>query len=138
LKDNQTRLETAMLERLVEWVPAGTKLTVLAARGLGKSELTECCSVLGIDQVIRFRQDFLVTDVKGNRTAAVEHLLTNGAPRMVKTNTSAKRTLFLLNQGCCWYRALPNMPDDRARTLLSAFTNLMSQHESFGAIFAAL
>jgi hypothetical protein len=56
----------------------------------------------------------------------------------LKTNTSAKRTLSLFNQGCCWYRALPNMPDDRARTLLGAFECLMAQHEYFGAIFAAI
>ena len=246
LKNNQTRLETEMLERLVDWVPQGTKLTVLADRGFGKSELYECCALLGIDYVFRFREVILVTDADGNRGTASEFLLPNGRPRMLvsarvtgkktcvpavvvtkgkrmqeswciatsladktaaevvalygrrftieeafrdtkdlhfgmglsathirdanrrdrmlmlvalaqafltalgqagenaglggslKTNTSAKRTLSLLNQGLCWYRALPNMPDERARTLLGAFETLMGQHEFFGAIFAAI
>jgi hypothetical protein len=30
------------------------------------------------------------------------------------------------------------MPNDRARTLLGAFENLLGQHEYFGAIFAAM
>jgi hypothetical protein len=51
-----------------------------------------------------------------------------GLGKSLETNTIAKRTLSLLNQGCCWYRALPNMPDER----------LMTQHENFGAIFAAI
>ena len=246
LKDNQTRHETEILELLVDWVPKGTKLTVLADRGFGKSELYECCALLGIDYAFRFREVILVTDVDGNRGAASEFLLPNGRPRMLmspqltgkktsgpavvvtnakrmqeswciatsltnktaaevvalygrrftieeafrdtkdlhfgmglsathirdanrrdrmlmlvalaqafltalgqagenaglgnslKTNTSAKRTLSLLNQGLCWYRALPNMPDDRARTLLGAFESLLRQHEFFGAIFAAI
>jgi hypothetical protein len=61
-----------------------------------------------------------------------------GLDRSLKTNTNAKRTLSLLNQGCCWYRALPNMPDDRARTLLDSLESLMAQHECFDEIFAAI
>ena len=246
LKDNQTRLETEMLQRLVDWAPPGTKFTVLADRGFGKSELYECCAMLGIDYAIRFREVIVVVDADGKRGSASEYLLPNGRPRMLlspqvtgkktpipavvvtkakrmqeswciatslsqktaaevvalygrrftieeafrdtkdlhfgmglsathirdahrrdrmlmlvalaqafltalgqagenagldrslKTNTSAKRTLSLLNQGLCWYRALPHMPDDRAQTLLSAFESLLSQHEYFGAIFAAI
>jgi hypothetical protein len=246
LKDNQTRLETEMLERLVEWAPPGTKLTVLADRGFGKSELYECCAMLGIDYAFRFREVIVVQDAAGTQASAGQYLLPNGRPRMLlsprvtgkktpvpavvvtkakrmqecwciatslshktaaevvalygrrftieeafrdtkdlhfgmglsathirdahrrdrmlmlvalaqafltalgqagenagldrslKTNTSAKRTLSLLNQGLCWYRALPNMPDDRARTLLGAFQTLLGQHEYFGSIFVAI
>jgi hypothetical protein len=61
-----------------------------------------------------------------------------GLDKSLKTNTSAKRTLSLLNQGFCWYRALPMMPDERARSLMGAFESLLRQHEHFGAIFAAI
>ena len=61
-----------------------------------------------------------------------------GLDKSLKTNTSAKRTLSLLNQGLCWYRALPMMPDERAGTLMGAFESLLRQHEYFGAIFAAI
>ena len=235
-----------MLERLVEFAPQGTRFTVLADRGFGKSELYECCALLGIHYVFRFRDVILVTDAEGNRGYANSLVLPNGRPRMLtsvtmtgkktpvpavvvtkakrmsepwclatsltdktaaevvalygrrftieeafrdtkdlhfgmglsathirdgnrrdrmltvvalaqafltalgqagenaglgdslKTNTSSKRTLSLLNQGLCWYRALPNMPDDRARTLLTAFDSLLRQHEYFGAIFASV
>jgi len=246
LRYNQTRLETEMLERLIEFAPQGTHFTVLADRGFGKVELYECCAMLGIDYAIRFRDVILVADTEGNQGYAKEYLLPNGRPRMLsaprvtgkkvpvpavvvtkakkmqepwciatslstktaadvvalygrrftieeafcdtkdlhfgmwlsathihnanrrdrmlmlvalaqaflsalsqagenagldkslKTNTSAKRTLSLLNQGLCWYRALPRMPDDRARTLMGAFESLLRQHEYFGATFAAI
>jgi len=246
LKDNQTRLETEMLERLVDWSPPGTKLTVLADRGFGKSELYECCAMLGLGYAFRFREVIVVQDADGTQASAGQYVLPSGRPRMLlsprvtgkktpvpavvvtkakrmqecwciatslshktaaevvalygrrftieeafrdtkdlhfgmglsathirnaqrrdrmlmlvalaqafltalgqagenagldrslKTNTSAKRTLSLLNQGLCWYRAIPNMPDDRARALLGAFESLLGQHEYFGAIFAAI
>ena len=65
LKDNQTRLETEMLERLIDWVSKGTKLTVLADRGFCKAELYECCALLGIDYAFRFREVILVTARRG-------------------------------------------------------------------------
>lgn len=246
IRDNQTRLETEMLERLAEFAPKETRFTVLADRGFGKAELYECCAMLGIDYAIRFRDVILVTDAEGTQGYAKEYLLANGRPRMVisprvtgkkvpipamvvtkakkmqepwciatsltkktaadvvalygrrftieeafrdtkdlhfgmglsathirnanrrdrmlmlvalaqafltalgqagenagldkslKTNTSAKRTLSLLNQGLCWYRALPMMPDERADALMGAFESLLRQHEFFGAIFAAI
>ena len=58
--------------------------------------------------------------------------------KSLTTNTSAKRTLSLLNQGLCGYRALPMMPGDRASTLMGAFESALRQHEYFGAIFAAI
>ena len=61
-----------------------------------------------------------------------------GLDKSLKTNTNAKRTLSLLNQRLCWYRALPMVPDDRARTLMGAFESRLRQHEYFGANFAAI
>jgi hypothetical protein len=85
LRDNQTRLETEMLGRLVEFAPEGTHFTVLADRGFGKAELYECCAMLGIDYAIRFRDVSLVTDADGNQGYAKEYLLPNGRPRMLST-----------------------------------------------------
>jgi hypothetical protein len=93
LKDNQTRLETEILERLADWVPQDTKLTVLAERGFGMIELYECCAMLGIDYAFRFRVVILVTDTDGNRAPAGEYLLANGRPRMqISPQLTGKKT----------------------------------------------
>ena len=85
---------------------------------------------------ITFRGQAYLSMLRGRRMSRAAK--TTSFVKSLKTNTSAKRTLSLLNQGLCWYRALPNMPNDRARTLLGAFESLMNQHEYFGAIFAAI
>ena len=61
-----------------------------------------------------------------------------GLDRMLKANTVKRRTLSLLRQGTCWFRALPNMPDDRARILLGSFDKILAEHafsrDALGAI----
>ncbi len=51
-----------------------------------------------------------------------------GLDRMLKANTVKTRTLSLLRQGTSWYRALPNMPDERARILVEAFDKILAEH----------
>lgn len=62
--------------------------------------------------------------------------MTRRSPKTLRNDD--KRKLSLFNQGQCWYRALPNMPDGRARMLLGAFESPINQHEYFVAIFAAI
>ncbi len=44
-----------------------------------------------------------------------------GLDRLLKTNTSKKRTLSLLRQGLRWYQLMPNMSEDRLRQLAQGF-----------------
>lgn len=44
-----------------------------------------------------------------------------GLDRLMKTNTSKKRTMSLLNQGINLYAAIPNMGEDRLAPLMKAF-----------------
>ena len=61
-----------------------------------------------------------------------------GLDRMLKANTVKKRTMSLYNQGCCWYRAIPNMPDDRLLLLMRAFGKLVASHAAFQGIFGVI
>jgi len=53
-----------------------------------------------------------------------------GLDRLLKTNTSKKRTLSLFRQGRRWYELIPNMPEDRLRHLMNAFQNEIKRHET--------
>jgi hypothetical protein len=61
-----------------------------------------------------------------------------GLDRLLKTNTSKKRQLSLYNQGCFWYDALPNMPDERLAPLMQAFDVILREHEFFREIFGII
>jgi hypothetical protein len=61
-----------------------------------------------------------------------------GLDRTLKSNTSAKRTLSLFNQGCQWYAKIPNMPDDRLATLMEAFDVVVRDHAFFRKIFGII
>ena len=61
-----------------------------------------------------------------------------GLDRLLKTNTSKKRQLSLYRQGCFWYDALPNMPDERLVPLLQAFDDTLGEHEVFREIFGVI
>ena len=61
-----------------------------------------------------------------------------GLDRMLKANTVKKRTMSLYNQGCCWYRMLPNMPRERLVPLMNAFGDLVVSHATFCDIFGII
>lgn len=61
-----------------------------------------------------------------------------GLDRTLKANTVKTRTMSLFNQGCCWYRALPNMPEQRLLPLMRAFGELVASHAAFRDIFGVI
>jgi hypothetical protein len=61
-----------------------------------------------------------------------------GLDRLMKTNTSKKRTMSLLNQGINLYAAIPNMGEDRLAPLMKAFDQQVRQHEIFRAVFGLI
>ena len=58
-----------------------------------------------------------------------------GMDRLLKANTSKKRTHSLFRQGCMWYQLIPNMPKDRLRPLIREFGKLVRQQPAFRAVF---
>lgn len=61
-----------------------------------------------------------------------------GLDRLMKTNTSKKRTMSLLNQGINLYAAIPNMGEDRLAPLMKAFDEQVRAHEIFRAVFGLI
>lgn len=61
-----------------------------------------------------------------------------GFDRMLKVNTVKKRTHSLLRQGQFWFAALPTMREDQARTLMTAFDEVVREHAVFREAFGIL
>lgn len=61
-----------------------------------------------------------------------------GLDRLLKANTSKRRQLSLYRQGCFWYDALPNMPDERLVPLMQAFDASLREHQFFSEIFGII
>jgi hypothetical protein len=51
-----------------------------------------------------------------------------GLDRMLKTNTSKKRTMSLFKQGLRWYDLMPNMYDEDLVLLMTAFGSRVESH----------
>ena len=60
-----------------------------------------------------------------------------GLDRLLKANTSKKRTLSLFHQGLRWFQLVPNMPDERLSLLMAEFDALLAQNAVFAAMLAA-
>lgn len=57
-----------------------------------------------------------------------------GLDRILKTNTVKTRTMSLFNQGSYWYRAIPNMREERLGPLMEAFGRIVADHAAFKGI----
>ena len=57
-----------------------------------------------------------------------------GLDRILKSNTSKTRTMSLFNQGSYWYRAIPNMREERLQMLMEAFGKIIADHAAFKGI----
>jgi hypothetical protein len=51
-----------------------------------------------------------------------------GMDRLLKANTSKRRTHSLFRQGCLLYDLMPNMPESRLTPLIDKFIELISQN----------
>lgn len=58
-----------------------------------------------------------------------------GFDRLLKSNTSKRRTHSLFRQGCLLYDLIPNMPETRLRPLVERYTELLSQNSLFTQTF---
>jgi hypothetical protein len=61
-----------------------------------------------------------------------------GMDRMLKANTSKKRTHSLFRQGLHYYDKIPTMDHGKLRSLLDAFVALLSTHRIFQAVFGPI
>lgn len=61
-----------------------------------------------------------------------------GFDKMLKSNTSTKRTHSLYRQGHYYYHSIPHMRDDWLLTLMTAFDEVVREHEVFKTAFGTL
>jgi hypothetical protein len=61
-----------------------------------------------------------------------------GLDRTLKSNTVKTRTMSLFNQGSYWYRAIPNMREERLVPLMKAFGEIVASHAAFRDIFGLI
>jgi len=57
--------------------------------------------------------------------------------RTLKVNTVKRRTMSLFNQGAYWYRAIPNMREERLKLLTPAYDAIIREHKIFNEVFRA-
>ena len=55
-----------------------------------------------------------------------------GMDRLLKSNTSKKRTHSLFRQGCMLYELIPNMPEHRLLPLMQRFAEMLVGSGLFG------
>ncbi len=58
-----------------------------------------------------------------------------GLDRLLKANTTKKRTLSLFRQGLRWYQLIPNMPEERLQLLMESFAALLKEDAMYEAVF---
>ena len=58
-----------------------------------------------------------------------------GLDRLLKVNTSKRRTNSLFRQGCLLYDLIPNMPEARLRPLIDKFIELINQNTALAPMF---
>jgi len=58
-----------------------------------------------------------------------------GLDRLLKSNTSKRRTHSLFRQGCLLYDLIPNMPEHRLQPLIEKYAELLSQNSLFTRTF---
>jgi hypothetical protein len=61
-----------------------------------------------------------------------------GLDRYHKTNTSKKRTHSLFRQGCDWYSAIPYQRADWIDALISAFEEVLQEHQTMAGTLAVI
>ena len=163
LKDHRNLYEDRVLVRLAELLPPHIKVCVLADRGFGDQNLYRLLSEqLHFDYVIRFRDTKDIRYGMGmgsihvktperrdrlwpiNAFAVVLLTLlgaageTLGYDRMLKTNTSKRRTHSLFRQGCMLYDLIPNMPEERLLPLIETFNTMLLDQPLFEHVFGSV
>jgi hypothetical protein len=61
-----------------------------------------------------------------------------GFDKMLKANTAKKRSHSLYRQGHYWYHSIPHMREDWLMTLMTAFDEVVREHEVFHIAFGTL
>ena len=61
-----------------------------------------------------------------------------GLDRLLKSNTSNKRTMSLFRQGMRWHELLTRMPEERLELLMESFVAVVQEHEMWAKTYGVL
>jgi len=61
-----------------------------------------------------------------------------GYDRLLKSNTTKKRSHSLFRQGCMLYELIPNMPTERLRPLMKRFSEMLDEHRALKEVLGVL
>ncbi len=61
-----------------------------------------------------------------------------GYDRLLKSNTTKKRSHSLFRQGCMLYELIPNMPAERLRPLMKRFSEMLDEHRGLKEVLGVL
>lgn len=84
LKGQRTSIELAFLERLNRAIRAELQVVIMADRGFGYQEFVQKLHELGLDFVLRVRNNLWVEDATGTRRQAKDWLRASGHARMIQ------------------------------------------------------
>lgn len=93
LKDQRNDHEDALVRQFLEELPADVSVVLLADRGFGDQAFYSFLQDNGIDFVIRFRANILVTDAKGQTKSAGEWMTPSGrVKKLTDVSVTADKT----------------------------------------------
>ena len=61
-----------------------------------------------------------------------------GYDRLLKSNTTRRRTRSLFRQGCILYKLIPTMPEQRLLPLIERFAEMLTEVPVFADTFGAV
>jgi hypothetical protein len=61
-----------------------------------------------------------------------------GMDRLLKSDTVKRRVHSLFRQGCLYYDAIPNMPEQTLRALMERFLALFMENKVAAAVFGVV
>ncbi len=108
---SQNSLEEGMLRLLKTLLPASTRLTLLADRGFGRTELARLCQELGFHYVVRIRPDVYVR-AERYRGKLLDYPVRRGVCRLLKNVEYRKSQPVVQHVVVYWKRNLPKRRDE--------------------------
>jgi hypothetical protein len=106
LRGRRNAHEDRLLKRLRAAVPENVKVTVLADRGLGDAGFYALHWELGLDHVIRFRGDILVTTADGESRPAKDWLFPGGRARILRDVGVSADQVPVAAVVCVWAKGI--------------------------------
>jgi hypothetical protein len=111
LKHRRNTLEEQLLRQLVDMLPEGVSVIVLADRGFGRAELARTCQKLGLHYIIRIKPDVWV-ETGSFRGKLREFPVHKGMCRVLRDVVYRKRDPVRQHVVIRWVEGLPTRRDE--------------------------